>query len=122
MNFPRFNLVAMIVEPATHFPHFASPMSTSPRLTRRIFYSGRVQGVGFRATVQGLARHIPGVAGYVRNLHDGRVEVVAQGLEEDVEALLDDIAHRLQRNIQSVDVTDGVAVGELTGFEIWPTT
>ena len=97
-------------------------MPNSPRLTRRILYSGRVQGVGFRATVQGLARQTPGVAGYVRNLHDGRVELVAQGREEDVETLLDDIAHRLQRNIQSVDVTDGVAVGELNGFEIWPTT
>lgn len=112
----------MIVEPAANLPDSTSPMPNSPRLTRRILYSGRVQGVGFRATVQGLARHIPDITGYVRNLHDGRVELVAQGREEDVETLLDDIAHRLQRNIQSVDVTDGVAVGELNGFEIWPTT
>jgi len=48
-----------------------------------IFYSGRVQGVGFRYTVKGLT---PGfeLTGVVRNLPDGRVELVAEGDEQEL--------------------------------------
>jgi len=49
-----------------------------PRERRRFLFSGRVQGVGFRYTCQSLARGFE-VAGYVRNLPDGRVEVIAEG-------------------------------------------
>ena len=42
----------------------------------QIFFSGTVQGVGFRFTAERLARRFP-VTGFVRNLEDGRVEVVA---------------------------------------------
>ncbi len=50
---------------------------------RRVFYSGRVQGVGFRFISQGLARDFQ-VSGSVRNLADGRVELLAQGNTEVV--------------------------------------
>ena len=53
---------------------------------RRILYSGRVQGVGFRATTSWLARGFE-VSGYVRNLADGRVEVVAEGDAAEVDRL-----------------------------------
>ena len=46
------------------------------RLTEIVHFSGKVQGVGFRASTQRLARD-SGVVGYVRNLADGRVEMVA---------------------------------------------
>ena len=46
----------------------------------QIFFSGTVQGVGFRFTAERLARRFP-VTGFVRNLEDGRVEVVAEGSE-----------------------------------------
>jgi acylphosphatase len=49
-----------------------------PLQRRRVFYSGRVQGVGFRATCRWLARSFD-LVGYVRNLPDGRVEVLAEG-------------------------------------------
>jgi len=45
---------------------------------RRFVVSGRVQGVGFRAFVYDRAWQ-EGLAGFVRNLPDGRVEVVAEG-------------------------------------------
>ncbi len=48
--------------------------------------SGRVQGVGFRQFVWSQASHLP-VVGWVRNLPDGSVEVVAQGSRPAVEAL-----------------------------------
>jgi acylphosphatase len=47
-----------------------------------VHYEGRVQGVGFRWTVKNLSREFD-VAGTVKNLPDGRVEVVAQGDETD---------------------------------------
>ena len=48
----------------------------------QVHYEGRVQGVGFRWTVKDLSREFD-VAGTVKNLPDGRVEVVAQGDETD---------------------------------------
>ena len=48
----------------------------------QVHYEGRVQGVGFRWTVKNLSREFD-VAGTVKNLPDGRVEVVAQGDEAD---------------------------------------
>jgi acylphosphatase len=52
----------------------------------RCFVSGDVQGVSYRAATRHKARAL-GVTGYARNLHDGRVEVLACGEEEAVQAL-----------------------------------
>ena len=51
----------------------------------QILYSGRVQGVGFRYTVRTLATGYE-VTGTVRNLPDGRVELTAEGRENELEA------------------------------------
>ncbi len=55
--------------------------------TAALRLAGRVQGVGFRAWVRQQA-HGLGLRGYVRNLDDGRVEIVAAGAPDRVEALL----------------------------------
>ena len=52
-----------------------------------LFISGRVQGVFFRSNTQDEARAL-GLTGLVRNLPDGRVEVVAEGEEEDLKELI----------------------------------
>jgi acylphosphatase len=49
---------------------------------RQVLYSGHVQGVGFRASVKNIARGYE-VTGSVKNLHDGRVELRAQSVDED---------------------------------------
>ena len=54
---------------------------------RKILISGRVQGVGFRAFVEKHARKL-GLKGYVRNLSDGSVEVLAQGNEKELEEII----------------------------------
>lgn len=50
----------------------------------RFFVSGRVQGVGFRASTRYRALEL-GLAGYARNLADGRVEAFVQGTAKDIE-------------------------------------
>ncbi|HWO38090.1 MAG TPA: acylphosphatase [Candidatus Acidoferrum sp.] len=54
---------------------------------RRFVVRGRVQGVGFRWFVEREA-HILGIAGWVRNNHDGSVEVLAQGTGDQLSGLL----------------------------------
>jgi acylphosphatase len=88
------------------------------RVRVRVNYSGRVQGVGFRYTVKSLA---PGfeVCGTVRNLLDGRVELVAEGAREELEALL--VAVRdsgLGRFVRNEHIEWLEATGELRGFQI----
>ena len=53
----------------------------------RVFVSGRVQGVGYRFFVLGAAQPL-GLSGWVRNLADGRVEVLAQGEMQALQELL----------------------------------
>ncbi len=53
--------------------------------------SGKVQGVNFRAWTKDQADNL-GIKGWVRNLHDGRVEILAQGNEEDLNKLKGRIA------------------------------
>ena len=55
-----------------------------------VLYSGQVQGVGFRYSVQDIAMNL-GVTGWVKNLEDRRVEVVAEGEQKDLEGFLDKI-------------------------------
>ena len=52
-----------------------------------VHYTGGVQGVGFRATTAHLARAYP-VTGWVRNLPDGRVQILVEGPAERVDAFL----------------------------------
>jgi acylphosphatase len=73
-----------------------------PMQRRRVWYEGRVQGVGFRYTARGLAGAFP-VSGSVRNLADGRVELVAEGDVADVEAFLDAVAREMGDHIRGID-------------------
>jgi acylphosphatase len=72
------------------------------RERRRVYYNGRVQGVGFRFTAARLAPRF-GVSGWVRNLPDGRVEVDAQGEPESLRGFLDAIVGELGRKIHRAD-------------------
>jgi len=70
-----------------------------------VFYSGRVQGVGFRYTTANLAKRFE-VAGYVQNLDDGRVRLDVQGARDQVDGLLVAVAETMARNITAADATD----------------
>lgn len=81
------------------------------------YYTGRVQGVGFRFTAEDVANDL-GVFGWVRNLRDGRVEIVAQGEEDALKDFLARIKQYFSRYIQDVNVEWQAATGEFKDFGI----
>lgn len=89
-------------------------------IARRVFFEGRVQGVGFRYTVRHLAKGYD-VIGWVRNLPDGRVELLAGGQPEELDAFLDALAHsELESFIRArhVSPADATEIVGLSGFTI----
>ena len=82
-----------------------------------VFYTGRVQGVGFRFTTQDLARDL-NVYGWAKNLGDGRVEVVAEAEEEVLQDFLGKINKYFSQYIQDVDLQWQAASGEFKEFGI----
>lgn len=84
---------------------------------RTYLFTGRVQGVGFRYTAQHFAA-LRRVSGYVRNLDDGRVELVMEGPNEEMDAVVEGIQAQLGRNISRTTRDPGPATGEFSGFGI----
>ncbi len=82
----------------------------STLIQKTVYYSGTVQGVGFRATTAALARNFD-VAGTVENLPDGRVKVVVEGEVKQVRAFLDELLRELGRFIRVVDAQDDTTEG-----------
>jgi acylphosphatase len=85
---------------------------------RRVMYEGRVQGVGFRFSVKEIAQGFE-VAGWVRNLPDGRVQLEVQGEESEIEAFLKAIEDsHLRAHIRRKLITPTEAVSGLKGLQI----
>jgi acylphosphatase len=88
------------------------------RCRMHIFYSGRVQGVGFRYTAKNVAMGFE-VTGSVRNLPDGRVELLAEGQKEELEAFRLAIRESgLGSFISNEQITWGDPEGRFRGFDI----
>jgi acylphosphatase len=84
----------------------------------QILYSGTVQGVGFRYSVKSVANGFE-VTGTVRNLADGRVELLAEGVKDELEAFRQSIRESgLEHFIQKEAVIWDEAKNEFRGFEI----
>src|SRR5579885_545037 len=92
--------------------------SDKPIQARRYLVRGRVQGVGFRWFVEREA-HILGIAGWVRNNHDGTVEVLAQGTRDQLAGLHSRLREgpRAAR-VDSVEVMDESPTPKLNSFGI----
>jgi acylphosphatase len=83
-----------------------------------ILYSGHVQGIGFRYTVKTLTTGFE-VTGMVRNLPDGRVELVAESVKEELEAFLQTVRDSaVGRFIRQEQAHWAEAKNEFRGFEI----
>jgi acylphosphatase len=88
------------------------------RKRAQVFYSGRVQGVGFRYSARTVACGYE-VTGAVRNLADGRVELTAEGEETEVRDFLEGIREsHLASHIRTEEVHWLPANGQFKGFGI----
>jgi acylphosphatase len=88
------------------------------RASVQVCYEGNVQGVGFRWSVRNIAKGFD-VTGSVRNLRDGRVELLAAGDEEEVREFLDAILQsELRAHIKKHSESPLAEPPAFRGFEI----
>ncbi len=86
-------------------------------VAKHVIFTGQVQGVGFRFTAHRMAgRHQ--LTGFVRNLSDGSVEMLAQGSADDIEQCISDIRESFPGHVQEVAVNDVPIDPKRTDFRI----
>ena len=94
-------------------------MVNAMKVTRRLVIAGRVQGVGFRYSMERKARGL-GVTGWVRNRRDGGVEALVQGTPEAVAAITDWARHGPPGALVT-DLKESEGSGDYAAFETRPT-
>jgi acylphosphatase len=82
---------------------------------RTYHFSGQVQGVGFRFTTHNIAQQ-HNVHGYVRNLPDGRVELVMEGDEREMDDVVHSVRQRMSGYVRNVEARAAPATGEFQRF------
>ena len=87
------------------------------RQRRLVHFSGTVQGVGFRYTVRRLARRFD-VTGHVRNLPDGRVEMLVEGPTEQINDLLAAVTDGMGHYIRETTQQTSEPTGQFADFDI----
>ena len=91
---------------------------TVPASRIHVFYTGRVQGVGFRHTAEEAALRLK-VVGWVKNLPDGRVELMAEAAKPKLELFLSEISEgSLGRYIKKIDCSWQDPTGEFSDFTV----
>jgi acylphosphatase len=94
-------------------PGFSACMSGVYHAT--VFFSGRVQGVGFRYQTLQVAKEYE-VSGWVANLADGRVQLEAEGRAQEVKDFIAMVQERMDGNIRKVEQTNGTRPPQFAGF------
>ena len=87
------------------------------KIRRRIIFSGRVQGVGFRFSAVRVAANYD-VAGFVRNMANGNVEVEIEGSRKDIQDFTTELEDRMRGNVREVNFQDMPVGGSYHRFEI----
>ena len=90
-------------------------MPGTTRIT--VTFGGHVQGVGFRYTVRNLANGFR-VTGYVKNLSDGNVELVAEGDPDEVKALIAAVREEMAPYIRRANETEESPTGQYRDFRV----
>jgi acylphosphatase len=93
------------------------PLPDKPFEQREIHFSGRVQGVGFRYTTRSVAAGYD-VTGFVRNLPDGRVQLVAEGESNELDRFLVELEKEMGRYIHDRNEIVRPASGKFQGFDV----
>jgi acylphosphatase len=82
-----------------------------------VFFSGHVQGVGFRYQTLQIAKGFE-VSGYVRNLPDGRVQLEAEGTAREVAAFVEAVVEHLETYIRKTERSSSRRPAQFAGFTI----
>lgn len=80
-----------------------------------VYYTGEVQGVGFRYTVCRLAENFE-VTGFVRNLPDGRVQLIAEGPTEELDRFLAAVFSQMAQYIRKQNLDKQEPTGQFSSF------
>ncbi len=86
-------------------------------VAKLVHYTGTVQGVGFRFTARNHARRHR-ITGYVNNLPNGQVELLAEGDDTDVKDFLADLREEMSTYIESVDIESKPVSGSYNQFVV----
>ncbi len=97
--------------------HAGNSVNTMDLERREVHFSGRVQGVGFRYTTKRLATQFA-VTGFVRNLANGKVHLVAEGDSTEIDALMRAIQSEMRSNIEDIQDVRLDHQGAFKSFEI----
>lgn len=87
------------------------------QIAKHVLFAGRVQGVGFRYTADRIARQYD-VTGFVRNLPDGRVEMLVQGPAPDVDNCIEDVQRTFAGYIRNAQITEALYEARYRAFGI----
>jgi acylphosphatase len=82
-----------------------------------VFFTGRVQGVGFRYQALQVAKGFE-VSGYVMNLPDGRVQLEAEGAAAEVKDFIVAVRERMEGYVRKVEQTETQRAAQFQGFSI----
>jgi len=81
------------------------------------FFEGMVQGVGFRFTAVRVSKDYS-VTGFVRNLRDGRVQVIAEGEKAELQSFIRAIESRMKGYVTGTKTSWAAATGQYSEFDI----
>lgn len=84
---------------------------------REAYFRGMVQGVGFRYTTRRIAARYE-VTGYVQNLPDGRVLLVAEGSSAELDRLINAVRAEMESYIDDIEINSRPATGQYQGFDV----
>lgn len=87
------------------------------RIRLSVLFSGHVQGVGFRYTARSIAQNFD-VTGYVRNLPDGRVEMIAEGSPAEVRAFVAAVRQEMGTHLREARINEEPPTGTYPDFSI----
>jgi len=98
-------------------PRMNLPDQADSIIRRTIHFSGRVQGVGFRHTTWTIAKRFD-VTGFVRNLPDGRVELVAEGNKNELDCFQAAVVEAMRKHVHNASSAESPVTGEFLSFDI----
>ncbi len=92
-------------------------MSESASQRREVLFAGNVQGVGFRYTARRIAAGYA-VTGYVRNLRDGRVQIVVEGNTQEIDGFLASLLAQMEGYVSDWTAEELAPTGQFFSFDI----